>query len=49
MNGKEVTPVISYLTEEQKCKLKVHCALKRTTISSFVKDLILKELDVEVV
>ena len=49
MNGEEVSPVITYLTDEQKCKLKAYCAINKITMSSYIKQLILEELKVGVV
>lgn len=36
--------VVSYLSKSEKAKLKTHCAVNNITMSTFMKDLILKEL-----
>ena len=37
--------VVSYLTKLQKAKLKAHCATNNITMSSYIKTLILNNLD----
>lgn len=45
VNDEPMYQVVSYLTKSERLLLKTHCAVNNITMSTFMKDLILKELN----